>query len=226
MGSPLTPPVIDQTVPSVFNQICATFKMLKALGPVIQTWVHWAFTDDGDATPEFKALFASIGVPTGALIDWPIGGSVPDGFLVANGQVVSRTVYADLFSVIGTFYGAGDNTTTFGLPNLSDRFRVGSSGTVGVGSTGGSATVSLVEANNGPHTHRAVALAQGTNAYNSIWGSSPDNSATGNVYPNNHGLAQIGTAETPIATTLESSGAGQAFSVLPPFTAVIVLIKT
>jgi microcystin-dependent protein len=224
--SPLTPAVIDGVVPTVFNQICATFKMLKALGPIIQTFVHWAFTSTGEATPEFKALFASIGVPTGGLIDWPIGGSLPDGFLSANGQTVSRVVYADLFSVIGTFYGAGDGVTTFALPDFTDRFRVGASGVVGVGSEGGNATVSLIEANNGPHTHRAVAAAQGVNAYNTIWGSSPDLSKTGKVYPSDHGLTNIATEEVPIATTLESSGAGTAFAILPPFVATIVLIKT
>lgn len=46
-------------------------------------------------------------------------GSVPAGYLLCNGMEVSRTTYHDLFEVIGTYYGEGDNTTTFHLPNLS-----------------------------------------------------------------------------------------------------------
>ncbi len=226
MGSPLTPAAIDAVVPSIFSNICSSFKSLFLLGPLIKTWVHWAFDSNGDATTAFKTLFASIGVPTGALIDWPIGGSIPDGFLVANGQVVSRATYPGLFVVLGTFYGSGDGSTTFGLPDLTDKFRVGASAVTGAGSVGGNATVSLLETNNGPHTHRTVALAQGANAYNTAWGSSPDGTKTGFIYPGDHGLVNFATEEVPIATTLESSGDGTAFSILPPFLATIVLIKT
>ena len=146
---------------------------------------------------------------------------------MANGQIVSRVTYANLFAVLNINYGAGDGLTTFGLPDFTEKFRYGASAAVGVGSAGGNPTVSLTEANNGPHTHQAIATAQGANAYNTIWGSSPDGSKTGLVYANDHGLfTGTGTAEQPIATTLESAGTGTAFSILPPYRAVIVLIKT
>jgi hypothetical protein len=38
------------------------------------------------------------------------------------GGNVSRTTYARLFGVIGTTYGAGDGSTTFGLPSFSGCF--------------------------------------------------------------------------------------------------------
>ena len=41
-------------------------------------------------------------------------------YLLAQGQEVSRTEYAELFSKIGTKYGAGDGSTTFNLPNITD----------------------------------------------------------------------------------------------------------
>jgi len=51
---------------------------------------------------------------TGMILDY--GGDVaPFGFLL-GGQNVSRTTYAALFAVFGTKYGAGDGSTTFGLP--------------------------------------------------------------------------------------------------------------
>ena len=46
--------------------------------------------------------------------------NVPTGWLVCNGQAVSRTTYSALYNVIGTKYGTGNGSTTFNVPNLSD----------------------------------------------------------------------------------------------------------
>lgn len=57
--------------------------------------------------------------PIGSYI--PFGGTViPIGWLLCNGQAVSRTDYADLFAVIGTAYGSGDGSTTFNIPDLRE----------------------------------------------------------------------------------------------------------
>lgn len=74
-------------------------------------------------------------IPDGELIGTVAafaGNSLPDGWLLCNGSAVSRTAYVTLFSVIGTMYGTGDGSTTFSLPNLTDRFIQGngSSGVV------------------------------------------------------------------------------------------------
>lgn len=226
MGSPIIPSDICSSVPSPSALLCDKIKALFSLASKLCTFWTWAFDSSGNVTDAFATLFVRIGTPTGALLAWPVGTSTPAGYLIANSQAVNRTVYANLFSVIGTTYGAGDGTTTFNLPNLVDKFLVGASASVAVGSQGGAASVSLTAANNGAHTHRGVVTAQGANAYNIIWGSDPSGSSgTGSVYSNNHGLAQIGTAEIPISTALETSGDGAAFSVLPPFVAVIWLIK-
>lgn len=54
------------------------------------------------------------------------GNTIPSGYLACNGAAISRTTYADLFAVIGTTYGTGDGSTTFNLPNLTDKFIQGS----------------------------------------------------------------------------------------------------
>ena len=61
-----------------------------------------------------------LSVPAGTLILF-VGGSNPDtdNYAVADGSAISRTTYADLFSVTGTTFGSGDGSTTFNLPNLS-----------------------------------------------------------------------------------------------------------
>ncbi|MGN6876225.1 phage tail protein, partial [Neisseria sp. P0021.S007] len=63
----------------------------------------------------------NVGVPTGA-IAYFAHTTVPFGWLKANGAAVSRTVYANLFALIGTTYGAGDGRTTFNLPDLRGEF--------------------------------------------------------------------------------------------------------
>lgn len=58
------------------------------------------------------------GLPSGAIISY-LGSlaSIPSGFLYCNNSSVSRTTYAGLFSVIGTYYGS-DSNSTFKLPEL------------------------------------------------------------------------------------------------------------
>lgn len=48
--------------------------------------------------------------------------AAPEGYLVANGALVSRTVYGRLFSTIGTTFGEGDGGSTFQLPDLRGEF--------------------------------------------------------------------------------------------------------
>ncbi|QBJ01026.1 uncharacterized protein Rostov7_00137 [Vibrio phage Rostov 7] len=43
-------------------------------------------------------------------------------YIKANGAAVSRTAYADLFAKVGTFWGAGDGSTTFNVPDLRGEF--------------------------------------------------------------------------------------------------------
>ena len=47
---------------------------------------------------------------------------VPNGFLVCDGSAINRETYSDLFSVIGTTFGFGNNSTTFNIPNMIDRY--------------------------------------------------------------------------------------------------------
>lgn len=63
-------------------------------------------------------------MPIGAILDF-CGPTPPAGWLMADGRLISRTTYSALFAVIGTYWGAGDGTTTFALPNLCGRSGVG-----------------------------------------------------------------------------------------------------
>ena len=61
------------------------------------------------------------GVPVGAVIGVPY--STPDsGWLECDGSEISRTTYATLYAKIGDAYGAGDESTTFNLPDYRGEF--------------------------------------------------------------------------------------------------------
>lgn len=69
----------------------------------------WALNNRSDFCPSGQiGLFATDYAPT--------------GWLKANGAVLSRTVYTNLFAAIGTRYGAGDGHSTFNLPDLRGEF--------------------------------------------------------------------------------------------------------
>lgn len=72
-------------------------------------------------------------VPTGVVLP-DAGATPPTGFLACDGSAVSRTTYATLFARIGTTYGVGDNSTTFNVPDLRQRFPLGKAAS-GTGST-------------------------------------------------------------------------------------------
>lgn len=69
-------------------------------------------------------------IPTGSVIPFA-GETPPEGFLLCNGQEVSRITYARLFNVIKEKFGAGDGVTTFSVPNLVEKFIEGTESSVG-----------------------------------------------------------------------------------------------
>jgi hypothetical protein len=58
-------------------------------------------------------------VPTGAILTNTTG-SLPTGYLLCDGSEISRSTYIDLFNAIGTYYGEGNGSTTFNIPNLKN----------------------------------------------------------------------------------------------------------
>jgi microcystin-dependent protein len=56
------------------------------------------------------------------------GTNAPNGWLICDGSQVSRSLFPELFSVIGTQYGSGDGFATFTLPDLRGRTIAGKDG--------------------------------------------------------------------------------------------------
>lgn len=132
-------------------------------------WGGYLNDDLDDIDTNLKAVSDVAGVPIGTLIIWPTN-TPPTGYLLCYGQTVSRTTYANLFAVLGTTYGDGDGTTTFGLPDARGRAIAGKDNMGGVsadrltglsggidgdtlGATGGLESHTLTTAQIPSHTH-------------------------------------------------------------------------
>ena len=74
---------------------------------------------DGSGNLSFTALPQA--VPTGS-VHMMATTTVPSGYLECDGSAISRTTYSDLFSTIGTAFGAGDGSSTFNIPDLRGEF--------------------------------------------------------------------------------------------------------
>lgn len=67
---------------------------------------------------------AGFTLPPGTILEFA-GATAPAGYLLCAGQLVSRTTYAALFDAIGIAFGAGDGSTTFGVPDRRGRVGLG-----------------------------------------------------------------------------------------------------
>lgn len=76
------------------------------------------------------------GVSVGTITEYA-GIFPPDGWMLCDGRTVSRTVYEQLFDAIGTTFGSGDGSTTFNLPDLRNRFSVGTGDLYNLNNKGG-----------------------------------------------------------------------------------------
>jgi len=99
------------------------------------------------ATTAFVQSAITAATTVGAIQMWPTT-SAPSGYLLCDGSAVSRTTYSGLYAVIGTTFGAGDTTTTFNLPNYTNRMPIGTGSTAALAATGGSKDAVTVS-----HTH-------------------------------------------------------------------------
>ncbi|WZL14749.1 hypothetical protein [Vibrio phage vB_VpaM_XM1] len=72
------------------------------------SWVELHHSGNSDEVGFIKYAITTV-TPTGR-------------YIKANGAAVSRTAYADLFAKVGTFWGPGDGSTTFNVPDLRGEF--------------------------------------------------------------------------------------------------------
>jgi microcystin-dependent protein len=98
----------------------------------------------------------NMAIPVGCIFPYA-GSTAPTGWLLCNGQSVSRSVESQLFDVLGTTYGSSSGTT-FNLPDLRGRVIIGKDTATGsanrvtveldskvLGATGGYEDIALTE---------------------------------------------------------------------------------
>lgn len=111
-------------------------------------------------------------LPIGAIM--PFGSdTIPDNWLLCNGQAVSRTDYQELFNTIGTNFGSGDGFTTFNLPDLRERVPVGKDENDEdfdtLGETGGEKEHTLTINEMPTHNHVTEDYFEGSGGTSGVW---------------------------------------------------------
>jgi len=139
--------------------------------------------------------------------------TAPSGWLPCNGDLISRTTYADLFAAIGTAFGEGNGTTTFGIPSFVHRMPYGAANGGGdVGTFGGAATHVLQTTEIPSHTHPPLSPA-------TVFRGAHSGGAQ--VYGTGAGAQVLDQISTTGAT-----GGGGAHNNLPPYMTVLICIYT
>lgn len=145
-------------------------------------------------------------LPAGVVVPYA-SASVPSGWLLCNGQAVSRATYAALFAVVATTFGTGDGSTTFNVPELRGEFIRGLDNARGVdtGRVLGSAQASGIAAHN--HTATSVVTDPGHTHTTSFGAGVVGTSSGGNLAANTSGSPATGSNTTGItvATTVNNS---------------------
>ena len=147
-------------------------------------------------------------LPVGAIM--PFGSdTIPENWLLCNGQAVSRTDYQQLFNTIGTTFGQGDGFTTFNLPNLQGKVVVGKDENDTdfdmLGETGGEKEHTLTIDEMPSHTHKLDTRTSAGNVYDVVTTSS-----------NTTSIGEV---------TTESTGGGEAHNILQPYQVQNYIIK-
>jgi microcystin-dependent protein len=173
------------------------------------------------------------GIPTATIVPWS-SSSVPSGFLECDGSNVSRSTYSALFAIIGTTYGSGDGSSTFGLPDLQDNVAVGKSNNKALASTGGANTVASsgnVGGSTGSHTLSTSEIASHSHSLgsrNPMMINQPPGPSTGaSAQGPAGGLAtQSAGGGGSHSHNMSATFTGDSTSVLQPYLTVIYIIKT
>jgi len=178
----------------------------------------------GDSSTKIAttAFVTQNSILTGALLMWPTA-SAPSGYLSCDGTAVSRTTYAALYAVVGTTFGVGDGSTTFNLPNYTNRMPYGAT----VGTTGGTADAVVVS-----HTHTATSTVSDPSHSHSFpntaiaQGNSGQQGRTDGSQASSMGGTNGATTGISVSTTNSTTGVSGVNQNLPPYLGINFIIKT
>ena len=165
-----------------------------------------------------NSAVAGVALPVGTVLDYA-GATAPAGFLLCQGQAVSRTTYSALFNVIGVTFGSGNGSTTFNVPPPGVVI-VGqaTSGTFNTrGATGGTETETLSLSQIPSHGHEVVQN-DSTNRRLMLYASNSSGGAQWMVASN------VDSADNG-RFRAANVGGGQAHNNMPPYVVMPRIIK-
>lgn len=128
----------------------------------------------------------------GSIQQWA-SASIPSGWLNCNGNAVSRTTYAELYAIIGTTWGVGDNSTTFNLPDFQGTTLAGVGTSVGY--TQAETVALATKYNDSTQGHWHDTYAGASRLY---LGNPVPSSGSGTAVTTNLGLTAYAQATSPI----------------------------
>ena len=223
-GNPLK--IVKGTeIDTEFNNIAiAVATKADLLNPVFTGVPTAATAATGTSTTQLATTaFATAAISpfTGSMLMWPTA-TPPAGFLLCNGQTASRATYAALFAIVGTLFGAGDGSTTFTLPNYTDRMPIGAGSLYVANSLGGSRDATLPS-----HNHSASVIDPG-HAHNYKVNDGVnflDGGPLATPLFSTH-LEATNNAFTNISVSIASAGSSATNANLPPYLGIFFIIKT
>lgn len=113
------PNLIDETDP-MKRFIIKYNNYIEPTGEGIFSWVDNSITAySGTGEIQFLPFPCSFSPIPGTILYNTVN-YLPAGYLCCDGAEVSRIEYGTLYHIIGTFYGIGDGSTTFNVPNLTN----------------------------------------------------------------------------------------------------------
>lgn len=215
MASPITGSSFDNQ--SFSGSVCSLFRQKLLSNDKMKLLLEYLFDDDGNIQTTFATDLLGLCQPIGSLMQAPIDIN-PDAneWVLCDGRAINRTTYARLFSLIGTTFGSGDGSSTFNVPNYKDLFLLSSGDSYSVGSSGGSATHTLTEAEIPAHTH----------SFSATFARAGSDSGTGSV-DSGGSSTTVDSALEPLhlSVTIGSTGGGAAHNNMPPYKTVKTYIK-
>lgn len=167
-------------------------------------------------------LSDSVSEPLGVVTAFA-GNSAPAKWMLCNGQAISRTTYAQLFAIIGTLWGAGDGSTTFNIPDLTDVFPMGAGTANPAASTGGAAQIVQTIDQMPKHDHEVIDPGHTHTMSDLINRSSWKPSLVDGKFGDTPQTRTTSNSKTGI--TLAPTGAGEPMDIIPPFAAIVYIIK-
>lgn len=191
---------------------------------IYKTTNGWGVSVGGTKVAEFTS--SGVSRMIGELVPWARL-TAPAGWVLPYGQTLSRTTYADLWTIAqteiaagNTFFNNGDGTTTFGIGDLrgrvvaaldgmggtaANRLTTTTMSTGALGGNGGTQTVTLITSQIPSHTHTGTTGSESavhTHPYEKVTLGGTFNPSGGSSYS----VASISTVNTSSESALHTHG--------------------